>query len=328
MRVREEINKDVEKEKRIISESLEKLEQGIKEKQEELKKIENERNRQFGTMSESLKAHKEITEKLNEQTNNLNKILNSNQLRGDWGERVAEDIMRYAGFIEDVHYLKQTQAESGTIPDFTLLLPNKRKVNIDAKFPFSNLQKFQEAETEDMKKEYLRKFTQDIKQKIREVTSRSYISDEDNTLDYVILFVPSEVVFGFVNDRLKEVVDEAFAKKVLITSPTSLYATLRIIMESHRHFMYETNIKEVLKIVQGFIDNFRKFQDEFASFDDSIIKLRQSYDHITETRYNKMNVQIKKIEKLEQFEESHFVETSGDKPSLVETSEDKTKKPL
>src|SRR3989338_8698360 len=212
--VREEINKDVSKEKGIIAESLQSLEQNIKEKQDELKLLTLEGNRQFGSIGESIKIHREVAEKLHEKTENLAKILSNNKLRGNWGERVAEDILRYAGFLEGVHYAKQSAGATGTIPDFTLFLPDKRKVNIDVKFPFSNLQAYQEAESEEQRSEYKNRFSQDIKTKIREVTSRSYISEEENTLDYVILFVPSEKVFGFINDYLNDVVDVGFQKKV------------------------------------------------------------------------------------------------------------------
>ncbi|HCE86511.1 MAG: RmuC-domain protein [Parcubacteria group bacterium GW2011_GWC2_44_17] len=297
--VREEIGKDVEREKSHIKEHIENFEQKIKGTQEELKSLAQEGNRQFGSISESIKSHREVAEKLHEKTENLAKILGNNKLRGSWGERVAEDILRDAGFLEGAHYSKQSAGATGTIPDFTLLLPEKRKVNIDVKFPLSNLQAYQEAGSEEQKKEYMRRFTQDIKTKIREITSRSYISEEENTLDFVILFVPSEKVFGFINDYIRDVVDLGFKEKVLITSPSSLYATLRIIMEAYRNFTYEQNIREVLKIIQGFIENFHRFQDEFSAFDDYLKKMRQTYDTITETRYKKMGVQIRKIEQIE-----------------------------
>jgi len=306
--VREEINKDVEKEKRAISDSLEKLEKNIKEKQDDLHRLEQERNRQFGSINQSLKTHKEIAEKLSEKTDNLGKILSSNKLRGDWGERIAEDVLQYAGLKKDVHYVKQQAGATGTVPDFTVKLPNGRTINIDAKFPFDNLRLYQETEDQALKNQYIKKFEQDVKDKVREVTSRGYISEEEETLDYVILFVPSDIVYGFINERTPEIVDEAFKKKVLLTSPTSLYATLRIIMESYRHFMYEKNIREVLKIVGGFIENFHRFKDEFAGFDEAIVKLRKNYDQIAETRYKKMNVQIRKIEKLEGVEETKKLE--------------------
>ena len=297
--VRQEINQDVAKEKGLIKETLQEMEKNIKEKQEDLKKLELDRAKQFGTITESIKNYQEASEKLREKTEDLAKILGNNKLRGDWGERVAEDILLYAGFQENVHYLKHEVGSSGTIPDFTIILPNKRKVNIDAKFPFANLRAMQEADDPAIKQQYLQKFTQDVKQKIKEVTSREYINEAEDTLDYVIVFVPSDTVYGFIHDSLATVLDEAFKKKVLITSPTSFYATVRIIMESYRHFMYERNIREVLQIIQGFIENFHRFQEEFTGFDDTLRRLRQNYDQIVETRYKKMNVQIRKVEKLE-----------------------------
>jgi DNA recombination protein RmuC len=310
--VRQEIDKDVNKEKTLIQESLEKLEKNIKEKQDEIKLLEQERNRQFGSVAESIKNHKEIAEKLSEKTENLTKILRDNKLRGNWGERQAEDIMQYAGLIHGIHYLKaETLASSGTVPDFTIQLPNGRKINLDVKFPFTNLQAYQEAESENQKKECIKKFENDVKTKLREVTSRSYISEEENTLDYVILFVPSEAIYSFINNQLKNVVDEGLQKKVLITSPSSLYATLRIIMEAYRYFAYEKNIKEILAIIQGFIDNFRRFQEEFSGFDVALNKLRKTYDDIANTRYKMINAQIKKIEKLEQFQKFSIIEKTN-----------------
>lgn len=297
--VREEIGKDVEREKGHIKEALEKLEVNIKDKQEDLRRLEEERNRQFGNVAESIRMHGEIAERLSARTENLAKLLSDNKLRGKWGERVAEDILRVAGFIEGVHYQKQTSVASGTIPDFTLLLPNNRRLHIDAKFPFANLQAYQEAAAEPEKKRLLQQFGSDVRAKIREVTSRAYINPEEGTLDYTVMFVPSEAVYSFINQELVDVIDDGLGKGVLITSPASLYATARIIMEAHRHFAYEENVREVMAVIHGFIDNFRRFQEEFSSFDEYLKKLREVYDTITETRYKKMGVQIRKIEQIE-----------------------------
>ncbi len=290
--VREEIGKDVEREKGHIKETLEKLEENIRH-------LEGERNRQFGNVAESIKLHGEIAERLREETGNLTKILSDNKLRGKWGERIAEDILRVAGFIEGVHYLKQTSGEAGTIPDFTILLPNNRLLHIDAKFPFANLQAYQTTNSAPEKKRYIQQFASDVRAKIKEVTSRAYINPDEGTLDFTVMFVPSEAVFSFMNQELVDVIDDGLGKGVIVSSPSSLYATARIIMESHRHFAYEKNVRDVMAIIHGFIENFHRFQDEFSEFDDYLKKMRQKYDTITETRYKKMGVQIRKIEQIE-----------------------------
>ncbi len=297
---RDEINKDVVKEKGMIKETLEKFESAIREKQEELKKFEIERNKQFGTITESINIHREIVGRLGEKTDNLSKILSNNKLRGNWGERVAEDLLHHAGFIEGVHYEKQKAIDAGTIPDFTLLLPNNRVIHIDAKFPLANAQNYQDSEDEGARREYLKSFSQDVKQKIREMTSRKYINSSENTLDFAIIFVPSDAVYSFLNENAADAVDAGFAHNVLITSPSSFYATARIIMEAHRHFSYEKNIREILEILQHFIENFQRFKNEFSLFGDGIAKLKKAYDMIAETRYKKMSAQMKKIERFEQ----------------------------
>jgi DNA recombination protein RmuC len=309
---RDEINKDVVKEKGMIKETLEKFESAIREKQEELKKFEIERNKQFGTITESINIHREIVGRLGEKTDNLSKILNNNKLRGAFGERVAEDLLHHAGFIEGVHYEKQKAVRGGTIPDFTLLLPNNRVIHIDAKFPLANAQNYQDSEDENERREYLKSFSQDVKQKIREITSRKYINSDENTLDFAIIFVPSDAVYSFLNTYAKDAVDDGFAHNVLITSPSSFYATARIIMEAHRHFSYEKNIREILEILQQFIENFQRFKNEFSSFGDSIDNLKDAYKMITETRYNKMSAQMKKIERFEQVRASAIGARSED----------------
>ncbi len=297
--VREEIGKDVEREKSSIKEHLENFEQKFKEKQDDLRRMEEERNRQFGNVAESIKLHGEIAERLGEKTDNLAKLLSDNKLRGKWGERVAEDILLAAGFIEGVHYLKQQVGAAGTIPDFTILLPNSRRIHVDAKFPFENLRSYQESQIAEERKRYMQQFSNDVRAKIKEVTSRAYINPEEGTLDFTMMFVPSEAVFSFINQELTSVIDDCLQKGVLITSPYSFYATVRIIMESHRHFAYEQNVREVMTVIGGFIENFRRFQEEFSAFDDYLKKAREMYDRISETRYKKMNVQIRKIERIE-----------------------------
>lgn len=297
---REEINNDVVKEKGMMKETWEMSVSAIRETQEALKKFEIERNKQFGAITESINIHREIVGRLGEKTDNLSKILSNNKLRGNWGERVAEDLLHHAGFIEGVHYEKQKAIVSGTIPDFTLLLPNSRVIHIDAKFPLANAQAYQDSEDEDARKEYLKSFSQDVKQKIREITSRNYINSNENTLDFAIIFVPSDAVYAFLNTNAPEAVDSGFANKVLITSPSSFFATARIIMEAHRHFSYEKNIREILEILQQFIENFHRFKNEFSLFGGSIGKLQSAYDAITQKRYKKMSAQMKKIEQFEQ----------------------------
>ena len=80
--------------------------------------------RQFGAVSEALANQAEVTAALGASTQSLREALSSPKARGQWGERMAEDILRLAGFVENVNYVKQTAIEGGRgLPDFTFPLP-------------------------------------------------------------------------------------------------------------------------------------------------------------------------------------------------------------
>ena len=111
-----------------------------------MKELEKDRAEKFGELAEQLKKTGEQTTRLTETTVTLREALSSTKARGQWGERMAEDVLRLAGLIENVNYVKQKAIEEGQArPDFTFLLPNHMKLNMDVKFPLDNYMKFLEA---------------------------------------------------------------------------------------------------------------------------------------------------------------------------------------
>ena len=104
----------------------------------------------FGQVDRSLQVHAEITQLLSSTTNSLREALASSNARGQWGERMAEDVLRLAGFHEGVNYLKRTAVvgEGTGIPDFTFLLPKGHVLFMDVKFPMAAYLKYLEAGTE------------------------------------------------------------------------------------------------------------------------------------------------------------------------------------
>lgn len=291
-----EIRADLANKKEAIEKLVGRLEQDIQQRQAEIRGLEKERNRQFGEVSKSVEEHRKIAEKLYTSTDSLRRVLSNNQLRGEWGERAAEQILENGGLIEGQHYTRQEQLGTGTRPDFVILLPDNRKVCVDAKFPFSELLKLSQTEDEQTRRSLQQQFKTSIKEKIKQVTSRGYISEDEGTLDYVILFVPSEVVFGYINKNFPAIVDEAFSKKVIVASPYSFFAIVRTIHQAHRNFYYEQGIRKIVKVMESFKDDYRRFQDEFGKFGEVLGKLQDNYNQITTTRYNRLDLRFRQIE--------------------------------
>jgi DNA recombination protein RmuC len=230
---------------------------------------------QNAAIKQQLEASVKATEGLQTSTEGLRNLLANNRLRGEWGEQVAEDLLLAAGFVEKLNFIKQKSSGEGR-PDFTILLPDGYRLNVDAKFPFDDLIKYQEAENDVEKNRHLRAFGTTIKQKIRDVTSKDYIDPENQTLDFVIMFIPNEMIFSFIYEKLPEIQSYSQERKVILTGPFGFTAVLRMILQAHKNFHHEKSLMEILGLIS-------KFQEEYGKFNDSIEKLGKQIDTVKTT---------------------------------------------
>lgn len=296
---KETIRTDLENKQQVIEKLVKQVQLDLQRQQAELQLLEKERTKQFGHVTTAIDEHRRLTDELKVSTKQLASVLSNNQQRGEWGERIIEDLMESNGLIEGVHYLRQTKLGSSTLrPDITLLLPNKRNVPVDVKFPYSEIQKMAVAETKDAKAAHLKQFGIDFKQKINKVAL--YIDPANDTLDYAILFVPNEMVFSFINQKFADLVDEAMTKRVMIVSPFTFLIVARTVMESYRNFMVGDKLKEVVKYIDEFVGEWGKFKEKFEKYGRSLNTLQADYEEITGTRVKQMDRKIDKVQSYRQ----------------------------
>jgi DNA recombination protein RmuC len=302
---------DLENKRGEIERLIKMIREDLKENRSKLEMTEKEREGMFKSVTTSLDEYKKITEQLKVSTEGLKSVLSNNQLRGKFGEEVAEELLKMAGFVIGTDYeFNKEQEGSDTRPDFAIFLPDKTRINVDAKFPYANLQKSAEAEDDVEKKKYLKDFEQDVKQKIKQVTTRDYINPEDKTVDFVLLFIPNEMIFSYIYDRLNEVWRDAMEKKVILVGPFSFTALLRMIKQSYDNFRVQGNIQKIVGHVRGLEKEFVKFSEEFDKLGERILSLSRQYDQVGRTRVNQMNRIMDKV-KLEDGSDS-------DQPKLID----------
>ena len=291
---KEAININLENKQKAIEKLMLTLQDDLKTRQEEIRSLEKDRNLKFSALSTSLKEHQEMTRDLQSSTQALAKVLSNNQTRGQWGERIIEDLLESQGLQEGLHYLRQSKlGTSALIPDITLLLPDSHVIAVDVKFPYSEIQKMSVTENKVAKAEHLKQFERDLKIKIKKVAE--YISPEQNTLDYAIMFVPNEAVFSFINQKLVHVVDEAIQARVMLVSPFTFMAVASMVRESYKNFMMEKNLKQIINYVNDFSKEWTLFAEEFSKFGRSIETLKTGFDRLTTTRTNVMQRKIDRI---------------------------------
>ncbi len=291
--------KELDSKKGLIDQQLQNMTAELRKVSELVKEIEKDRERKFGEITNQLKITGEQTTALIQSTSTLREALGSTKARGQWGERMAEDVLRMAGFIENVNYEKQKTIEGiGTRPDFTFLLPDHLKLNMDVKFPLDNYIRYIEVDSEQEKAEYSKKFLKDVKARIKEITTREYINPEQNTVDYVLLFIPNEQVYAFIHEQDSSILDQGLKSRVVFCSPLTLYAILAVIRQAVDNFALEKTSNEIISLLGMFKKQWGMFIDKFDSLGKRIGAVQKGYEELTTTRRRALERPLDKIEDL------------------------------
>ena len=291
-----ESEKYIEGKKDFITEVVTNLRKEVTESQDRLIKSDKERVSEFSNLKSLIEEHKGVTEVLRVTTDNLRKILSNNQLRGSFGQEVAEDLLKIAGFVKGQNYISQTQQESkSSIPDFTVILPDQTKINVDVKFPFAALQKWQQTEDKEQQKLYLNEFKGDIKKKLDEVTTRDYINPEENTVDFVIMFIPNEMIFSFIYEKFPDLWHDALKNKVVMCGPFSFTAILRMVQKSYDSFKYQKDLFNIIGHIRAFEDEYSKFSESLNTLGQRLQSAGKQYEVVSGVRDRALNRLIDKI---------------------------------
>jgi len=266
----------------------------IKEMKNQLEGLGKQTSELKGQMEASQKG---ITE-LSDTTAQLRQILSSSQARGQWGERMVEDILDFIGLVEGVNYDKQIQ-EGTDRPDFTFYLPKDRHINMDVKFPLSHYESYLSAKNENDQKNEKKAFLSDVRNHVKEIAKRNYINPQAGTVDYVLMFIPNESIYSFLNQEDKELIDFSLSKRILLCSPITLYAILSLIRQAVSNFSLEQRAGDMQNMVSSFKEQWEKFIEKLNALGKSIGTIQKHYDELSGPRVRQLEKPMDKIIDLE-----------------------------
>ncbi len=298
---RELSGKELETKKILIDHQLESMKDKLQKVSDLVQSLEKDRENKFGELTSELKNTNQQVTALHQATSTLNEALANSRARGQWGQRMAEDVLRLAGFAENINYLKEKTIEGiGSRPDITFLLPKNLKLNMDVKFPYDNYMRFLEAPSDADKEKFKSIFFKDVRAKLKEITSRDYINPEQNTVDYVILFVPNEQIFSFIHEQDRDLLDLGLKNKVIFCSPITLFAVLGIIRQSVDNFSLEKTSNEILSLLGTFKSQWEKFLQKLDVVGKKIEDAQKEYYLLSTTRKSQLEKPLNKIDALRQ----------------------------
>ncbi|HUV11003.1 MAG TPA: DNA recombination protein RmuC, partial [Acidimicrobiia bacterium] len=165
------VGQELDSKKSLIDAQLGTMTTKLDEVSTLVQSFDAERARTFGELREQLSMQHEGVTSLLQTTHSLREALSSTKARGQWGERMAEDVLRLSGFVENVNYRKQRALEHGSgIPDFTFLLPNDLLLHMDVKFPLDNYLRYCDADSDLDRKRHKDSFLRDVRNRVKELS--------------------------------------------------------------------------------------------------------------------------------------------------------------
>lgn len=325
----ESLSKHTESNSKELGGKKDLIDQTLKSMKGELEKVntmvqtlEKDRKAKFEVLTQEITKTAEETKNLRETTHSLRNALTNSRVRGQWGERMAEDVLRLAGFIEGTNYLKQQTLKDGdrSRPDYTFYLPDNHVVHMDVKFPLENYLNYMNADNDMEREKYKTQFLKDSRQRIDEATKREYVDTAGGTLDYVLVFIPNEQVYSFLNEHDHDLVDNSLKKKIVLCSPTTLYAVLAVIRQAVDNFHMERKAGEILDLLENFSKQWFKFTEAMEKVGKHIDNSQKAFTELTTTRQRMLEKPLNKIQELKENEK--LAETKTGAPLKVISNQD------
>jgi DNA recombination protein RmuC len=256
-----------------------------------------------------LTAQRAATDQLSSTAVALREVLASPKARGQWGERVADDVLRAAGLVEGVSYVRQRALPGGTIPDVTFLLPGGLVLHLDAKFPLAAYVRCLEAGSEHERHRHRDDFLRDVRARVRELGGRGYVDPSGGTLDFVLCFIPNESVYAFLHEHDAGLVDAALRQQVVLCSPLTLFAVLGVIRQSVEAVNLARTSDEILSLLGAFTDQWERFCASLDKVGRAVDTLERAYGEVAGTRRRALERPLDRIDELRRRRE---VEPAGD----------------
>ncbi len=288
----------LESKKKLIDARVEEMSSKLTRLNDLIQAVEKQRAESHGSLRMQLEKATQATGELRETTGQLREALANPQRRGQWGERMAEDVLRLAGFIEGVNYLKQKQIGEGTRPDYTFTLPGDRCVHMDVKFPLANYLKMLEASDDASRTASASQFLKDVRSRVKEVTTRDYIDPAAGTVDYVLVFIPNEQIYSFIHERDRSLLDDAMRSKVVLCSPLTLYAILAVIRQAIDTFHLEQSSRQILELLAEFKKQWGKYIEGMDAMGKRLDEAVKKYQELVGVRTRQLERHLDKIDDL------------------------------
>ncbi len=264
--------------------------EGFRKKVEEV--YEKEAQQRF-SLKEEIRHLNEMNLRMSQEANNLTAALKGNsKVQGDWGEMILETILDSSNLIKGVHYqtqenIKDNETGANLRPDVILNLPEGKQIVIDSKVSLTAYVTYSETDAPEAQQRAVKEHVRSVRSHIAELAGKSYqtlLNGQNKSVspDFVIMFIPNEPAFLLAMQQDSALWSDAYNRKVIISSPTNLFALLKIVDDLWKR---DGQCKNALAIATEGANLY----DKFVGFSETLLDLGRSLGAATGKYEQAMN---------------------------------------
>jgi DNA recombination protein RmuC len=241
----------------------------------------NEARERF-SLGKELERLQQLNLKLSDEATNLTQALKGQKTQGNWGELVLERVLEHAGLQKGREYRTQVNLKSADgerfQPDVLVTLPGDKQVVVDAKVSLTAWQQYVGAAEADVAQAALKQHVHSLRSHIKGLSGKDYSRLEGlHSLDFVLLFVPIEAAFSAALQYDPGLFQEAFDKQIVVVSPTTLLATLKVVDSLWKQERQSQNAREIAERAGWLYDKFVLFIQDLDEVGNRLQQLDKAY---------------------------------------------------
>jgi len=242
----------------------------------------------------------------------LTQALKSPTVRGRWGELQLRRVVEMAGMTKHIAFEEQVGTDGGR-PDLIAHLPNGGVLPVDSKVPLEAYLESFETSDEETRKNKLSMHAKAMQSRVQELGQKKYWEQFDNTPDFVVMFVPNEACLGAAFEKNPSLLEYAIEKQVLITTPVTLLALLKVVAYGWQQHQLTENARQIAVLGQ---DLYKRLE----IFVEHLLELRKDLNK-TVSGYNRAVGSLEKrlLPAARRFETLGVTATELNAPEAIET---------
>lgn len=265
-----------------IGQLLDPLKERIQSFEKRVEESYQQEARERFSLGKELERLQQLNQRLGDEATNLTRALKGQKTQGNWGELVLERVLEHAGLEKGREYQTQVSLKSADgerfQPDVLIQLPGDKQVVVDAKVSLTAYQQFIAADDEPSRQQALKQHVLSLRSHLKGLSHKDYQRLEGlHSLDFVLLFVPIEAAFSAALQADPGLFQEAFDQHIVIVSPTTLLATLRVIDSLWRQERQSQNAREIAERAGALYDKFVAFIQDLDEMGARLQQLDKAY---------------------------------------------------